>query len=399
MSLSTAPVSVNGVLDGGLYDFEQGFIELVCHLAFQPHAFSTTDDLWNHCVVKINEMTHQLFRSPPPNRPEIPRPERVDTLGRMDGEGGDVELRNIGNLSRTEEEEINAMLHPRQGTSGPSSAMGGDPLQFQGDVSHGHSPGQSATVTPTQHSPHRIVTPSPPPRGPSPIIIHNPSATRLTLLRLRSHSTTADSRPLPLPVPSPVPVPSPSPSPVPSPLPLPLPSSTVNGGGSDEEPEPEPDDAVDDMPRPWSKRPSMSSSSSSPSLPPIRGSGRIAARKERSGLMKETPTRHRPKRRRVQLSAPRARAVGKPSEARPSAAPVTPTAARSSRSQNVRATVPPLLAMFPVASDIRAAPWMPESLWERDNEDLDGKKMKSRKEVNVHIHFSRAAHSEHYPSG
>ena len=67
MSLGTVPISVNGVLDYGLYDFERGFIDLICRLAFLYDTFPTPDDLWNYCVVGINRMTQQLFRTPPPD--------------------------------------------------------------------------------------------------------------------------------------------------------------------------------------------------------------------------------------------------------------------------------------------------------------------------------------------
>ena len=97
--------------------------------------------------------------------------------------------------------------------------------------------------------------------------------------------------------------------------------------------------------------------------------------------MKQTPTKHMPKQHRVQ-STPRAGTASKPRPA------MTPMAVQS---QKVVATVPPFLAMFPVVSDIRAAPWMPESLWEGDNEDWDERKAGK---VGVHICFSLAAHSE-----
>jgi hypothetical protein len=71
----------------------------------------------------------------------------------------------------------------------------------------------------------------------------------------------------------------------------------------------------------------------------------------------------------------------------------TPTAAQSHLSQEADATVPPLLAMFPVASKIHVAPWMPESLWTQDDEHLDDEHHKE-----VSVHFTRAAHSKHFQS-
>jgi hypothetical protein len=223
----------------------------------------------------------------------------------------------------------------QHGASGPSRATTTNPLQVHGDVSPVRSPPGSPPGSPPRRI--EVVMPSRPPRSP----IHGP----------------------PLPPRSPSPSSSSSPSPSPSHSTPPARTKAVN-------------------PRPQLKRMSTpepspsSSSSSSPSLPPMRVSGQI-----RTAVKKKmpTPTKHVQKRRRVEDS-PRTQVAGRPLETLSSAAPVTPTASRS------RNTVAPLLAMFPLASNICAAPWMPESFWERDTKVL--------------ICFSHAAYySKHYLSG
>jgi len=169
MSLGTAPISVNGVLDYGLYDFERGFIDLICRLTFLYDTFPTPDDLWNYCVVGINRMTQQLFRTPPPDRPRIIRPARVDTR-----EGSSAQLTNIGDLSRNEEEEISSMLGQAHASEPPGA-------RDQGNDSQAHSP-QSAAP----YSPHHIVTPDP---------IDNPSVTHSTS-RLHLTAATAPNQPM-----------------------------------------------------------------------------------------------------------------------------------------------------------------------------------------------------------
>ena len=102
-------------MDSRLYDFEQGFIELICHLAFQYDAFSSPDDIWNDCVHVVNEMANRLFQSPPPNQPQLP--ELVSTPGHVGREEPEPPLQVI---SPADEEEINWQILSQQGTAGPS---------------------------------------------------------------------------------------------------------------------------------------------------------------------------------------------------------------------------------------------------------------------------------------
>jgi hypothetical protein len=363
MSHSSAPVSVNGVLDSGLYDFEQGFIELVCRLAFQYDTFSSPDDVWNDCVGVVNEMANRLFQSLPPNRPQVPRSEPVSTPGRMGGEEPEPVLRVI---SRADEEEMNRRIHFPPGAAGPSgTTSGGSP---PGDPpSH---PDPLPTVN--QPLPPRPLSPLGPLSGSSRSPLHDTGDGVGPQADNGANDASIDSR-------------------------LggeegPQADNRADNALTDPRPGgeegPQADNEANDMPvdsRRGSKRPTTPSSSPSPPppTPPTRVSGRkrTAVQKWAPEPPSRSPKKRVAKRRRVQSGA-RGRPADEPQEPPLSPASASPMAVEPSSS---RAAISPLLAMFPEVSGICVAPWVPKSLFEQDSDDLGDRKMKSHSEVFIFV--------------
>lgn len=307
-------------MDSGLYDFEQGFIELVCRLAFQYDAFSSPDDIWNDCVRVVNEMANRLFQSPPPNRPRLP--ELVSTPGHAGGEESDPPLRVI---NAADVEEINRQILSRQGAAGPSVTTSGQP-PLSDPPSRPTSLPQPAANEPL---PPRPRSPLGPPSGP----LHS---TRHDTGDGEGPQVNVDSR-----------------------------LGGEEGSQADDDANNAPVDSHQ-----GSKRPSMPSSSPSPSPPPppTRASGRkrTAVPKWAPEPPSRSPKKHVPKRRRVQPAA-QGQPANEPQEPLLSPEPAAPKAVERGPSG---AAISPLLAMFPDVSGICAAPWVPKSLLEQDSEDL-----------------------------